>query len=114
MITEKEIEVHVVSFFRAYLAFSETGDNPMGFNTHDGLCIAKYRYVESLGLLDEVINGLLIDIGDYMDNTFINEGLCPDYPFGKQNYIQRYSKQTQHKCPNRLRFIRNFLAEKDV
>lgn len=110
--THNEIEAHVVNFFRAYLSFAETGENPIGFNTEDGLCVCKHRYVDSLERLGEKVDGLTIDIGDYMDEEFINEGMCPDYPFGMRAYLQRYSTHTQHEDPARLQFIRNFIAAK--
>ena len=110
--THSEIEAHVVSFFRAYLSFAETGDNPLEFNTHDGLCIAKYRYVDFLARLGEDFEALIVAISKYMDDAFINEGMCPDYPFGMRSYLQRYNNHTQHECPSRLHFIHNFLADK--
>lgn len=123
--THSEIEAHVVNFFRAYLAFAETGDNPLEFNTHDGLCIAKYRYVDNIERLDGCdrhglmvgMDGcdrhdLMVGIREYMDDAFINADMCPDYPFGMRNYLQRYNTHTQHECPLRLQFIRNFLADK--
>lgn len=112
MITEKAIEAHLVNFFRAYLEFAETGDNPLGFNTYDGLCICKYRYVDNLGMLGDDARDIMTSMHKFMEDAFLAAGMCPDYPFGMRNYLQRYNTHTQHECPIRLQFIRDFLAGK--
>lgn len=106
-ITPKE---HLIVFLRAYLAFADGGQNPFGFTQRHGLCVELFEYTQALSLDQCDTIDLEDEITDLLSEEFIKVGLDTTLPFGGLNYSERLEARTQHECPKRLAFIRDFLS----
>lgn len=115
--TNKEYEVIMLSVLRAYLAMAEgmtnNGSmdetiNPFHLNPRAGLCNAIDRYTE-WNYPDKqfrVANGLHTMLIGQMHRKNVDSIA---YPFGEADYYQRVKDNTQHECPERLAFVKQYI-----
>lgn len=110
----KTFEQHLRTFMVEYLDFAEGKGNPTGYSQTSGICVELHHYVEraydagEIHLYSQTIRGMQ----DILTAEFIAQGLEEVCPFGSVNYSARARNRTQHECPIRLAFIRNFLSER--
>lgn len=129
MIACNPLNEYMLDFLRAYLTFAAgatsidtaTGEhNPFNFTTRFGLCsaIAEYAMATEHPVLqtEDFYRSL-----DYMlfrrmvEDAGMNfVGTDSVFPFGYEDYRIRLQNFTQHKCPNRLGFIRMFIQELEI
>lgn len=105
---------HMYAFLSQYLAFAETEENPLGFGKSNGLCVAKFQYIGHHVSDDEdFILRLAGDMEVMLEELFERSGIPRGtwFPFGKEEYSIRFKARTQHKCPIRQAFIRNYLSQ---
>lgn len=107
---------HMRVFMAHYITFSETGENPLDFQGEDGLCVEKFRYLHLFTDMDfdeyiELLNSMTNLLEELLDGI---ESIDDGFPFGRDDYQDRYRNRTQHKCPMRLAFIRTYLAKTEL
>lgn len=112
---EKKYPSHVYRalhlFLISYLNFSE-GEENKNISPRVGLCTNLSRYVSenrhSPDVLESLFEFILRDFGPTVDK----HGKRPNmYPFGEEDYIKRREADTQHKCPNRIAWVRKIASE---
>lgn len=79
----------LTAFYRAYLAFAETGDNPYGFRPRNGLCSNLVKF------LDITCSGEDYTVCDEMEYQFKCAGLSTIYPFNNGSG-EDYDLQMKH------------------
>lgn len=104
MITNQSIELK--NFYLAYQRWVQCGSprwiskNLYGFTRREGLCDnldGMYRGKVERAILD----GLL----EEMSCQFAAHGLSRGYPFGMDDYTQRFTTHTMDECPKRLAWV---------
>lgn len=107
---------HLRAFMLEYLAFAEGKGNPTGYSPENGICVELHQYAKRLYHAGELprtyptIQGMT----DLLDAEFAAQGLDEVCPFGANNYTHRSRDRTQHECPIRLAFIRDYLSKPEL
>lgn len=93
-----KISKELYTFFKEWLEWAESGGKEHDvFRNHSGLCsnIDWWCSNEELEFVPDEFTRLLM-----------HSGLDINYPFGEEDYQYRLRNDTQHKCPERLAFVR--------
>lgn len=107
---------HLRAFMLEYLAFAEGKGNPTKYSPENGICVELHQYVRKLYHAGELprtfptIDGMT----GILEAEFAVLGLDEVCPFGTTNYSIRAAQRTQHECPIRLAFIRDYLSKTEL
>lgn len=112
---EKKYPSHVYRalhlFLISYLNFSE-GEENKNISPRVGLCTNLSLYIADRHLSPNVLDVLCDFILRDFEPTVDKHGKRPNmYPFGEEDYIKRREAGTQHKCPNRIAWVRKIASE---
>lgn len=114
--TNKEYETVMLDFLYGYLAMAagETAgvpDNPHNFNARAGLCYNLMVYAASRfggedgdaveWVLKNMLKGQIHHQMPWNTNAL--------YPFNDGDYTRRVMDNTQHECPGRLAFVKQYI-----
>lgn len=100
------ISEQLYAFLKAWLNWAENGaENDKPFIRSVGLCRSARNYAEdNFGNIVGGIVGELISI-------WREEHLDHCYPFGEDEYLASRLKNSQHKDPNRLAWVKSKIKE---
>lgn len=115
----REYESIMLAVMRAYLAMAEglTNNgcednitNPHRLNPRAGLCHAIDVYSQRMYPMQQfdvagVLHSMLLS---QIYHQFLDVD-TPHYPFGEADYYQRVKDRTQHECPERLAFVKQYI-----
>lgn len=109
-------EQHLRAFMLEYLAFAEGKGNPTEYSPENGICVELHQYVRKLYHAGEIsrIFPTIDGMTSILDAEFAALGLDEVCPFGTTNYSTRAAHGTQHECPIRLAFIRDYLTKTEL
>jgi hypothetical protein len=108
--TRAMLNAHLADFYKAYVAWLDTGAIVMTYLTGNksftreyGLCANLVIWTKNKGFDEPLCNAL----ENALDMQLILDGLDRLYPFGgKQLYEKEYATRTQHLNPKRVAWVR--------
>lgn len=100
--SEQEIRKALQDFYKDWLIWASEGGKVIPpFGRNDGLCVAITQWAHH----QDLMVSMAYDMKSYLKDDFINDGLDRLYPFGEEDFDQRWMDGTMHKCPKRFDFV---------
>lgn len=114
------IKNHFTKFLFEYLDWSKTNptfvegeENNNYFTTTEGLCNNFYRWLHYSSVLIDHPETWWVwcrEIKPFLDGVWRADGLCTEYPFGEEAYVDCEMEYTFHKDERRMAWVRDYLA----